>query len=451
MNRGYILGISDENSLVKRNSCEKGKQMNQDLFFVNDIFSTYSKAKDNENIMINLFKVKDSQHSDDVPSESKLFKISNQMLLDLNIREGNFVYINEQKKEVSESANKDKRSKRELYKNNMIRGKLIQKYTSIDEKNNSEKVEQVHSYHVNVGHGNCSIIVVLIESEYKIWIVDCSEYDFRNHTNYRRNITECLEFIKVKFNLDRIKIDKLFITHPHYDHISGIRYLIRQNYLESTEVWVNLYYSWPDSHYSQLLYDLESLNLTLIEPNVSNSTSQIEILYPNNTVLRTNPQNNSLYPQYTIVPTNKINNSSVVYKLNLGDKSMVFPGDLEEDGWNEVINCNPFLRNATFYCISHHGSITGHKRTRCNGIPNISNIAPCCLDKDINILMGRNGAFPGIFNQQVLDCFRDRVYRTDIDITGNIPTFLELNWQDNRIMYYSNGQALSEVAATILL
>ena len=425
--------------------------MNQDLFFVNDIIGTYSKNKENENMMINLFKVQDSQYSDgDVFLESELLEISNQTLLDLNIREGNFVYINKQKEGLVESANNDKRAKREFYKNNMIRGKLLQKYTSIDEKNNSGKVEEAYSYHVNVGHGNCSIIVILIEGEYKIWLVDCSEYDFRNHTNYRRNITECLEFIKAKFNLDRISIDKLFITHPHYDHINGIRYLVRQNYLESTEVWVNLYYSWPDSYYSQLLYDLESLNLTLIEPKVSNSNSQIEILYPNNTILRTHPQNNLSFPQYTIVPTNKINNSSVIYKLNLGDKSMIFPGDLEEDGWNEVVNCQPFLRNSTFYCISHHGSITGHRRSRCQHIPHITSIEYCCSDKDINILMGRNGAFPGIFNQQVLHSFRDRVYRTDIDISGNIPTFIELNWQDNRIIYYSNGQALSEVAATIL-
>lgn len=424
--------------------------MKQELFFVNDIIRTYSEDKENEKLMVNLFKIQDNQYNNsEILIYSELHEISSQTLLDLNIKEGNFIYKSREKEGLFERANNDSRAKREFFRNNILRGNLIQKYITQDEKKDLEKVEQAYSYHINVGHGNCSIIVVLVEGEYKIWIVDCSEYDFRNHTNYRSNIMECFEFIKMKFNLDEIKVDKLFITHPHYDHINGIRNLIRRNYLENTEIWVNLYYSWPDSYYDKLLEELKTLNISLIEPKVSNSNNQIEILYPNNTILRTLPKNTQSYPQYSIVPTNKINNSSVVYKLNLGNKSMIFPGDLEEEGWNDVVNCQPFLKRSTFYCISHHGSITGHRRTRCLYKPSINSVEYCCSDKNINILMGRNGAFPGVFSQQVLDSFVGRLYRTDLGNNGIEPTFLELNWQDSSITYYTNRHTISEVAATI--
>lgn len=42
----------------------------------------------------------------------------------------------------------------------------------------SEQISDVHSYHVNVGHGNCSIIVFCCDGKYNIWMVDCSVFDF---------------------------------------------------------------------------------------------------------------------------------------------------------------------------------------------------------------------------------------------------------------------------------
>ena len=45
-----------------------------------------------------------------------------------------------------------------------------------------EKPVQVISYHVNVGHGNCSFILIEAKSCYRLWLVDCSIIDKTEHT-----------------------------------------------------------------------------------------------------------------------------------------------------------------------------------------------------------------------------------------------------------------------------
>lgn len=99
-------------------------------------------------------------------------------------------------------------------------------------------ISEVYSYHVNVGHGNSSIVVYCENGSYNIWMIDCSVFDFTNKHNYSSNLNDCLNFIRNKFEIDRIS--KLLITHLHYDHINGIEYLIKHGWIDAnTEVWMN--------------------------------------------------------------------------------------------------------------------------------------------------------------------------------------------------------------------
>ncbi|MEG1312393.1 MAG: hypothetical protein RR942_17920 [Romboutsia sp.] len=419
--------------------------MEKDLFFVNDILLDEHEKSE---IRVNLFKILKSEDISEVESIVLEHNISNsrgndsleKVLEDLNIKEGSFVYLENKCNHTAIGtyipANKDIRAKTQILNNNNYRGKLIKKYTK-PEKYDSNLTSDVYSYHINVGHGNCSIIVFKENDEYKIWMIDCSEFDFRNKVNYRKNIQSCFKFIKSQLNIDFIKIDKLFVTHPHYDHFNGINNLIDQEIIDrNTEIWINLNYSWPETKYNLLLEKLTKLNLNLIEPISSNSTEQIEILYPNKTILRTKPKNINVHSTYDIVPANKVNNSSVVFKFNLGEKSMVFPGDLEEKGWDKVNTCSTYLKGTTYYCISHHGSITGHRRSTCPHNNQISNIEFCCSKVPVNILMGREGAYTGIFSDEVLQCFKNRVYRTDKHSSKNDPEFIQINWQSESVVYY---------------
>lgn len=279
----------------------------------------------------------------------------------------------------------------------------------------SEPISDVHSYHVNVGHGNCSIIVFCCNEKYNMWMVDCSVFDFTDKHNYRSNLNICMDDISMKFGVG--KISKLMITHLHYDHINGIEHLIKKGWIDKdTEVWMNTQYPWKQPTYDRILLQLKSLGVKFIDPIVSNSTQQINILYPN---ISFNKKN--------VAPKNNINNASVLYQICLGGKSMLFTGDIEAEGWEQVRLCIPRLNYSTYYCISHHGSITGHLRSNCVKTHMvIGTLADCAGLTKIQVLMGRDNAYNGIFSKKVISDFNN------ILKTEDAVHYIEIEWCNGR-------------------
>lgn len=279
-----------------------------------------------------------------------------------------------------------------------------------------EHISNVHSYHINVGHGNCSIIVFASDKKYEMWMIDCSVFDFTNKRNYHSNIDVCMQDICDKFGVE--KVSKLLVTHLHYDHINGIEYLINKGWIDkNTEVWMNIHYPWKQPTYNRILLQLKSLGVKFIDPIVSNSTKQINILYPN---ISFNKKN--------VAPNNNINNASVLYQICLGGKSMLFTGDIEAEGWENVRLCYMALNNSTFYCISHHGSITGHIRKNCV-VPhmNINTLSDCARQTRIQVLMGRKNAYKGVYSKDVLKDFSNPL------ITEDVKHYIEIEWNTETV------------------
>lgn len=274
-----------------------------------------------------------------------------------------------------------------------------------------EDTTDIRSYHINVGHGNCSIIVFKESGSYNMWMVDCSIFDYTNKCDYRQNLKSCLEFIEKKFKINRIS--KLMVTHQHYDHINGIKYLIKEDWIDSdTEVWMNVRYPWKLSSYNSILIELLALGVRFIDPIISNSTSNINILYPQISFDKKNK-----------APGGKINNSSVLYQICFGGRSMLFTGDIETEGWDNVLTCMPRLCESNYYCISHHGSITGHIRNKCTQLNRkISTLSDCAYSTKIQILMGRDGAYSGVYSKKVLTDFNK------IEKTEDSQKYFELIW-----------------------
>lgn len=274
-----------------------------------------------------------------------------------------------------------------------------------------DTISNVYSYHVNIGHGNCSIIVFSDDKEYHMWMVDCSVFDMTNKHDYCNNLDLCLNDIKNAFGITQIS--KLLVTHLHYDHINGIEYLIKAGWIDKdTEVWMNIKYPWPQATNNRILLQLKALGVKFVNPICRNSSVHLRILYPARS-----------FDKIYQAPQNNINNASVVYMICFNGQKMLFPGDIETEGWDDVKNCFPHLVKSTFYCISHHGSITGHLRNGCpNKKANIKNLADCGSNTKVQILMGRNQAYRGIFNNQVLNDFKNIVKTEDAE------HYIKLQW-----------------------
>lgn len=291
-----------------------------------------------------------------------------------------------------------------------------------------DNINLLCSYHINVGHGNHSLLVFESNGRVYIWMIDCSDYDFISHHYYRDNINDCLTHIKHKFQLtDPIHIDIVMLTHPHYDHYSGINYYISTSMIDSrTVAYVNLRHKITNHNFNNLLSQLKNLGVVIIEPFKQNSCNNIRILYPDFHNI-----NNNL----------SLNNMSSVYNISFDKESFfVFPGDLETAGWKlmDVNECCPHMTKTHFYAISHHGSINGHKRDilcQCRNAY-ITNIKDCLHKNTITVLMGRDKAFSGIYAQQVLNDFKGRILLSEKNPHNRTARFLEIDLKSKVYQWY---------------
>ena len=292
-----------------------------------------------------------------------------------------------------------------------------------------KNINKLYSYHINVGHGNHSLIVFNANNKFHIWMVDCSDYDFVLHHYYRKNIDECLNHIKIKFGLPSINIEAVMLTHPHYDHYSGIGYYIDNGMIaKESKFYINLKHNIKSHNFNNLLTKIAILGSPIIEPFSCNSCVNIQILYPDKLTFT----NHNL----------SLNNTSSVYNIGFDDVSyFVFPGDLETKGWNLMNTnvCLPYMRNTRYYAISHHGSLNGHLRNfTCNQRgQRINSIKDCLSQKTIPILMGRNHAFSEIYSQDVINDFSDRILLySEKDPANNKVRFLEIDLLSSTKIWY---------------
>ena len=108
---------------------------------------------------------------------------------------------------------------------------------------------------------------------------------------------------------------------------------------------------------------------------------------------------------------------------------MLFTGDIETEGWENVSTCMPYLCKSTYYCISHHGSITGHIRSNCMPANRcITTLADCANSTRLQVLMGRDGAYKGVYSRDVLSDFgnikKQRKHRNTLVWTGKRVKFV---------------------------
>ena len=320
--------------------------------------------------------------------------------------------------------------RREIIKNNLIKQNELSPLPVFTEH------AEVHSYHVNVGHGNCTFILIQENGSYELWVVDCGEHDYLEKKNYRHNIDACLEDIseKLKIKLSDIRISRLLITHWHFDHISGINHLIKDKFVDSnTIVFANVHYGFSSKCANTLLDIIKTNNITCYEPTVAlTSFSNITILYPECRIRR---QPNLKDSGYRIV--RDVNDSSVVYSIEIAGRRMIFPGDLEQDGWNSMTkngNCCPYMQNCDFFCISHHGSITGHIDMKC--MSSNTSVLSCCKTKCKKaIIMGRDKAYNCIYCRKVIYDFNPLILYSEKDTAGNLRKGFVLDWSRITVRY----------------
>lgn len=187
--------------------------------------------------------------------------------------------------------------------------------------NTNNDLLKVHYLDVDQGD---SIFIELPNNE--TMLIDAAEsYQSENIINYLKN-------------LNYQKIDYVIGTHPHTDHIGGLKNII--NTFEIGKIYMSKVVSTTKT-YESLLMAIKDKNLKINTAKAGTSiidtdALKINILAPNNST-------------YT-----ELNNYSVVTKITYGTTKFLFMGDAEKLSENEI------KENVTadVIKIGHHGSNT---------------------------------------------------------------------------------------------
>ena len=96
--------------------------------------------------------------------------------------------------------------------------------------------------------------------------------------------------------------------------------------------------------------------------------------------------------------------------------------------------CQGNLSLTHYYVVSHHGSLNGHPDVMCmsKGAPNPKPLT--CVSQNVKkaILMGRNGAYRGIYSQRVIDYWGNAM--GVLEYTENALHYLVLDWENDKVV-----------------
>lgn len=279
-------------------------------------------------------------------------------------------------------------------------------------------IKNIFMYFVNVGHGNTTFLIIEDEKNIFTIAIDCSIAD-KKYIPSLENIQNTIEHIEKKFNI-KFSIDIFFLTHPHYDHYSGMMFLLTEDFINvNTEIWMNNNYQMPSSFLRNIKNFISKKKCKVILPIKKNSMNikALDIFYPEKNIENPKYSNNN-------IPSEKNpNNASLVFRLSfLGGYNIIFTGDIEEEGWMKIYN--KIICSFTYYCISHHGSENGHFGRFCR----------CARNKEV-ILMGRDGSYNGVYSTKVRNYFNNILY---VNEKSNSQTskFLEIDLFKKFEKYY---------------
>ena len=211
--------------------------------------------------------------------------------------------------------------------NNQDKIKNIFNQSNSQEQNQTSNIntnnDLLKIHYLDVGQGD-SIFIELPNNE--TMLIDAAE------SNQSENIINYLK------NLNYQKIDYVIGTHPHTDHIGGLKDII--NTFEIGKIYMPKVVSTTKT-YENLLQTIKDKNLKINTAKagatiIDTDTLKINILAPNNDT-------------YT-----ELNNYSVVTKITYGTTKFLFMGDAEKLSENEIKEDV----TADVIKIGHHGSST---------------------------------------------------------------------------------------------
>jgi len=190
------------------------------------------------------------------------------------------------------------------------------------------------------------------------------------------------------------KIDILIVSHGHLDHIKGLIDLVKEypvgTILDSS-------YSNSSTYYQELIDNTKSMGIEYMKvasgDNFTIDEVSFDILLPAD--------------DFYSDEGSEINNASLVAMVSYKDFDILFPGDVEIDSIDDLIEDYPNDIDAEVLKVSHHGSRNG----------TTEDLIEAVLPGDAVISVGSENSFghPHMSTLKILRSSGVRLWRTDDD------------------------------------
>ena len=194
------------------------------------------------------------------------------------------------------------------------------------------------------------------------------------------------------------RIDYLILSHPHPDHLNGLRFIARN--FNVREIWasgqgINL------ESYNELMDIIEDRGIKKVKMDVNTPTRYIN-------GVRVDIYNPPvpLFREQEIGLHQSLNNNSLVVKLTFKGVSFLFTGDIHEEAENILVEFGDRLKS-TVLKVPHHGSSTSSTK----GF--LARVQPSYAVFSV----GYKNRF-GFPKKEVVERYRDlgcKIYQTDRD------------------------------------
>lgn len=165
------------------------------------------------------------------------------------------------------------------------------------------------------------------------WLIDGGSSDVKNIGIYRLE-----PFLKAK---GIGALDYVIITHTDIDHISGIQELIQREEIQ-IKYMILPFLQEEDENDREIVKIAEQKGIKILRIQEGTVIKQDEVWLE------------CLHPSKQFTPASK-NSSSIVVSLNYKNFSMLFTGDLEEDGEYELLRKKK-IKDYDVLKVGHHGS-----------------------------------------------------------------------------------------------
>ena len=200
--------------------------------------------------------------------------------------------------------------------------------------------QNLRVYFIDVGQGNSALIQFPGQ---KRMLIDGG--GFRSGT-FDTGKSVVAPFL---FRKKILHIDYVVLSHPHPDHLNGLRFIASE--FNPSQFWYNGDSAKSDE-FNDLMGIVESERIPVLTPDdlahgMIISGVRVECL---------NPYNKAAISPPNMIDNREVNNRSLVLKISYKGKSVMFPGDIEAETESRLVK--NFGRNlkSDVLLVPHHGS-----------------------------------------------------------------------------------------------